>query len=217
LWPRLAHRLPAAAEIDILAAFVQPSGLDVVQSSLFAALRAGAAIRILVGDYLGISSPEALRRLFVWNDLLAAESIDAKLAVRLVRTAHLRGAPESFHPKAWRIADAAGALAVVGSSNLSRAALVSGVEWNVLLHDGAAQLHAELNSAFSALWDHAVPLSPVVIAEYAASAATARAAPSLQPETEDAPAAPPEPRPWQSGAAPRWFPPCPHRRGHRTR
>ena len=200
LWPRLAHRLPAAAEIDILAAFVQPSGLDVVQSSLFAALRAGAAIRILVGDYLGISSPEALRRLFVWNDLLAAESIDAKLAVRLVRTAHLRGAPESFHPKAWRIADAAGALAVVGSSNLSRAALVSGVEWNVLLHDGAAQLHDELNSAFSALWDHAVPLSPVVIAEYTASAAAARAAPSLQPETEDAPAAPPEPRPWQSGA-----------------
>ena len=31
LWPRLAERLPGASEIDLLASFVQPSGLDVIR------------------------------------------------------------------------------------------------------------------------------------------------------------------------------------------
>jgi len=52
LWPRLADRLPGASEIDLLASFVQTSGLDHVREGLFSAITAGAKIRLLVGDYL---------------------------------------------------------------------------------------------------------------------------------------------------------------------
>ena len=38
LWPRLAERLPGASEIDLLASFVQPSGLDVIRAGLFSAI-----------------------------------------------------------------------------------------------------------------------------------------------------------------------------------
>ena len=69
LWPRLAERLPGASEIDLLASFVQPSGLEVIRAGLFSALAAGARVRLLVGDYLGITSPEALRQLLGWMDL----------------------------------------------------------------------------------------------------------------------------------------------------
>ena len=55
LWPRLAERLPGASEIDLLASFVQPSGLDVIRAGLFSAIAAGARVRLLVGDYLGIT------------------------------------------------------------------------------------------------------------------------------------------------------------------
>ena len=199
LWRRLAHRLPGATEIDVLASFIQPSGLDVVQSALFAALRAGAVVRILTGDYLGITSPEALRRLMVWRDLLAAECSAGRLEARLVLTADLPGSPESFHPKAWRIVDAAGGLAVVGSSNLSRAALESGVEWNVLLQDGAVHVHSELQSAFAGLWNLAAPLTDDLLAGYAAKAARTREKRS-EPEAEDQPPCAPEPRPWQAEA-----------------
>jgi len=71
LWPRLAERLPGASEIDLLASFVQPSGLDVIRAGLFSAIAAGARVRLLVGDYLGITSPEALRQLVGWMDLTA--------------------------------------------------------------------------------------------------------------------------------------------------
>jgi diadenosine tetraphosphate (Ap4A) HIT family hydrolase len=66
LWSRLADRLPGASEIDLLASFVQTSGLDHVGDGLFSAIAAGARIRLLVGDYLGITSPDALTTLLGW-------------------------------------------------------------------------------------------------------------------------------------------------------
>ena len=128
LWPRLAERLPGASEIDLLASFVQTSGLDHVREGLFSAIASGAKIRLLVGDYLGITSPDALTTLLGWMD-----SVGAAFEARLVELEKLRGRPDSFHPKAWRIADSSGGIVVVGSSNLSRAALESGVEWNLLV------------------------------------------------------------------------------------
>jgi diadenosine tetraphosphate (Ap4A) HIT family hydrolase/HKD family nuclease len=169
LWPRLADRLPGASEIDLLASFVQTSGLDHVREGLFSAIAAGARIRLLVGDYLGITSPEALWLLVGWMD-----SSGAAFEARLVELEKLRGRPESFHPKAWRIADSSGGIVVVGSSNLSRAALVSGVEWNLVGEtSGSDALDCELIAAFDDLWQQATPLSADVVERYAARAAPA--------------------------------------------
>jgi len=171
LWPRLADRLPGASEIDLLASFVQTSGLDHVREGLFSAIAAGARIRLLVGDYLGITSPEALRLLVGWM-----ESSGAAFEARLVELEKLRGRPDSFHPKAWRIADSSGGIVVVGSSNLSRAALVSGVEWNLVGEtSGSGDLDRELIAAFDDLWQQATPLSADVVERYAATVRQASA------------------------------------------
>jgi len=103
IWPRIEPRLQGATEIEILASFVQPSGLDLIQSALFLALKAGARIRILVGDYLFITDPEALQRLRLWMDLAKEEFPHGCFEVRLAEIDSLAGRPESFHPKAWRI------------------------------------------------------------------------------------------------------------------
>ncbi|MEI8227038.1 MAG: DEAD/DEAH box helicase family protein [Planctomycetota bacterium] len=170
LWPRLAERLPGASEIDLLASFVQPSGLDIIRAGLFSAIAAGARVRLLVGDYLGITSPDALRQLVGWIDL-AGGAFEARLA----EMENLRGSPDSFHPKAWRIADASGGIVVVGSSNLSRAALVSGVEWNLLGEpSGSGDLDREITTAFDDLWQQATPLSADVVERYAARAVELR-------------------------------------------
>jgi len=169
LWPRLADRLPGASEIELLASFVQTSGLDHVREGLFSAIAAGARIRLLVGDYLGITSPEALRLLVGWM-----ESSGAAFEARLVELEKLRGRPDSFHPKAWRIADSSGGIIVVGSSNLSRAALVSGVEWNLVGEtSGDDAIDRELIAAFDDLWQQATPLSADVVDRYAARTAPA--------------------------------------------
>jgi superfamily II DNA or RNA helicase/diadenosine tetraphosphate (Ap4A) HIT family hydrolase/HKD family nuclease/SOS-response transcriptional repressor LexA len=204
LWPRLADRLPGASEIDLLASFVQTSGLDHVREGLFSAIAANAKIRLLVGDYLGITSPEALRQLVGWMDLAGAA-----FEARLVELDRLPGSPASFHPKAWRIADSSGGIVVVGSSNLSRAALVSGVEWNLVGEtSGDAPIDRELVAAFDDLWQQATPLDAAVVARYATRAEQA----AEQRRVWDgeaprpgaaAPVAPPvtfAPRPWQAEA-----------------
>ncbi len=202
LWPRLAERLPGASEIDLLASFVQPSGLDIIRAGLFSAIAAGARVRLLVGDYLGITSPEALRQLLGWMDLTGGA-----FEARLAEIENLRGSPDSFHPKAWRIADSSGGIVVVGSSNLSRSALVSGVEWNLLGEtSGSGDLNRELVAAFDDLWQQATPLSADVVERYAARATAAaelRRVWDGEPTPAAAPAAPPvafTPRPWQQEA-----------------
>lgn len=178
LWDQLAERILGATEIDLLASFVQPSGLDVIQRSIFAAIATGARVRLLVGDYLFITSAEALRRIVGWMEL-AGEVLDA----RLIEMRNLAEGTQSFHPKAWRIADSSGGIVVVGSSNLSRAALQTGLEWNLIGEtSGSAvatsELHQQVETAFGELWRIGTPLSKEVVAGYLAASELARPAKS---------------------------------------
>jgi superfamily II DNA or RNA helicase/HKD family nuclease len=176
---------------------VQPSGLALIEKSLFSALAAGAKVRLLVGDYLGITSPDALRQLLGWINYAGPA-----FAARLAELEHLRGSPSSFHPKAWRIADASGGIVVVGSSNLSRAALETGVEWNLVGEtSGSGGLDRELIAAFDDLWQQATPLVADVIERYAAKVGQASACRLWDPPPKDDRLKPVLlPRPWQAEA-----------------
>jgi superfamily II DNA or RNA helicase/diadenosine tetraphosphate (Ap4A) HIT family hydrolase/HKD family nuclease/SOS-response transcriptional repressor LexA len=217
LWHRLADRLPGASEIDLLASFVQPSGLDYVREALFRAIAAGAKVRLLVGDYLGITSPAALRHLLGWIDLAEEKGgwlggsatclppFSGSFEARLAELENLRGSPASFHPKAWRIADASGGIVVVGSSNLSRAALETGVEWNLVGEtSGFGKLDGDLVAAFDDLWQQATKLSTATVDRYAARAAEAAALRRVwdgeAPPEKSASHLFPTPRPWQAEA-----------------
>ncbi|MFM7206001.1 MAG: hypothetical protein ACKO4T_04935 [Planctomycetaceae bacterium] len=82
-------------------------------AGLFSAIAAGARLRLLVGDYLGITSPDALRQLLGWMDLAGEKggwlggsaTCQPPFSVRVAEMENLRGSPDSFHPKSWRIAD----------------------------------------------------------------------------------------------------------------
>ena len=77
LWEHLSWRIAGAKSVDILASFVQMSGLDVIEPRLFDALQNGACIRILASDYLCISDPRALARLIGWCDASQEEASSA--------------------------------------------------------------------------------------------------------------------------------------------
>lgn len=197
LWDRLSTRMVGARLVDILASFVQQSGLDVIERRLFEVLRGEATIRVLVSDYLYISDPRALARLLDWREAIDAdEEVQGVLHVRLVQLRSLKHKPESFHPKAWRIVDELGAFVAVGSSNLSRPALVTGVEWNLLCSSlGHEGIPDDFRDAFDSLWDTAPDLSSELVEQYR-RAATQYRSEHFEPEGLDE-AEIPEPRPWQ--------------------
>lgn len=148
--PFLAHLEPMfarASNIAILAAFIQDSGVEQLQCRLHSCMERGTRVRILTGDYLNLTQSRALRHLL---DLVRGEQISAGddeekveqlqggedlLTVRVVEIERLlrEKVGSTFHPKAWIFTGEDFGTAFVGSSNVSRAALLDGVEWNLRL------------------------------------------------------------------------------------
>ncbi len=207
LYASLAPLLPRATRIDILSAFVQDSGLKVIEPAVRDALRRGAGLRIVTGDYLDITQVDALRRLADWSDENHAfEGVDTAAGLqpgtfdcRVVETALLGG--RAFHPKAWHLEGPEFGVAFVGSSNLSRSALVDGIEWNLRVdrHRDRAAWN-RVGQSFERLWHQGRPLDRDWIAAYAARV---RAQPRPFPVGElapDLPVALPVPNPFQQSA-----------------
>ncbi len=176
LFPALLPALVRATRVDVLAAFTQNSGLDLVLGPFGDLFRRGGRVRVLTGDYFDITSPSALQRLLDRARAIEAgadeyegeggeEAPRGHLETRVVESARIRRA---FHPKAWVVEGPNFGVAYVGSSNLSRSALLEGVEWNLRV-DRARDPHAwaRIGASFEALWAQALPIDEAWIAAYA--------------------------------------------------
>ena len=148
LLPHLIDLLDRAAGVSIAAAFTLRSGVKLVEEHLRDVLGRGGHVRILTGDYLGVTEPEALLLLL---DLRQSVENDGRLELRVFESGGT-----SFHPKAYIVTDHEGdGTAFVGSSNLSETALQKGVEWNYrVLHSDDRTGFAEVVRGFDALWTH---------------------------------------------------------------
>jgi len=136
----LQAECPSADRIDLLCAFIKWSGLRLLQESLAAHLAAGRPLRVLTTVYMGATDRRAL-------DWLVARGAQLRVSTDTRRT--------RLHAKAWLFHRASGtSTAYIGSSNLSSAALLDGLEWNVRLAalETPAML-AKFQSTFEAYWE----------------------------------------------------------------
>lgn len=106
---------------DILSAFVQDSGLKLLQRDLEDAFARGVHVRLLTSDYMNITSADALRRLLELS--YEHELLSARFYECVGR--------EAFHAKAYIFIHGGDGVAYVGSSNLSEGALTQSIEWNL--------------------------------------------------------------------------------------
>jgi superfamily II DNA or RNA helicase/diadenosine tetraphosphate (Ap4A) HIT family hydrolase len=192
-----------AHDIAIVAAFVQESGLHHIRGDVLAALDRGARVRILTGDYLDITQASALEMLLGWQETTGkadagsdadgdseddlddggAGECGRALEARVIEVERLVPKATSFHPKSWRFDGPGYGVAFVGSSNLSRAALVTGIEWNLRVdRDRDRDAYDRVRGAFEEIWGRARTLDPAWVEAYAArSRARALAAPPGAP------------------------------------
>ncbi|OIJ17604.1 DNA helicase [Anaerobacillus alkalilacustris] len=135
----LIRGMEQASSICILTSFVMKSGCELLREPLRKAAERGADIKICTGDYLFITQPEALKTL---------TTIHEKIEVRLWKS---NGT--SFHPKAYLFQFDNDGQLIVGSSNLSRSALTTGVEWNVSLSE-SPQVYDDALDQFTKVMYH---------------------------------------------------------------
>ncbi|WP_302782733.1 DEAD/DEAH box helicase family protein [Clostridium saudiense] len=117
LYPKLKQSFKTATTIDIVVSFLMESGVKLLLQDLKEALGRGVNIRILTGNYLKITQPQALY-------LLKSELGD-KVDLRFYNNPN-----KSFHPKAYMFHNPLDSEIYIGSSNISRGALTSSIEWN---------------------------------------------------------------------------------------
>lgn len=113
----VTHEMASADSVDLLCAFIKWHGLRLIEPAIRELIARGGHLRVITTTYMGATDQRAL-------DRLAELGADIKVSYE-TRTTRL-------HAKAWLFRRNNGmTTAYVGSSNLSKSALVDGVEWNV--------------------------------------------------------------------------------------
>ena len=126
LYYQLIGSLRKAVSVDIIVSFLMESGVKMLLEELDHALNRGARIRILTGNYLGITQPSAL--------YLIKRKLGDRVDLRFYNEKN-----RSFHPKSYIFHYVDHSEIYIGSSNVSRSALTSGIEWNYRFSSNADQ------------------------------------------------------------------------------
>ena len=117
LYYQLKMSMLKANKIDIIVSFLMESGVRMILKDLKAALDRGVQVRILTGNYLGITQPSAL--------CLIKKELGNRVDLRFYNDKD-----RSFHPKSYIFHYENVGEIFIGSSNISRSALTFGIEWN---------------------------------------------------------------------------------------
>ena len=154
---QLKSELLTCRSFDIIVSFIRGSGLNMLISTLKILNEMGIKGRVITSTYMNVTEPKALR---ILNDL---ENIDVKVYQHRKMT-------DSFHTKSYIFyRDQNLSSVIIGSSNISAAALKTGEEWNVRTYERASDAVFEHTSIkFNRLWDsdRVVPLTSKFITKY---------------------------------------------------
>lgn len=135
----LGHEIPSADGIDLLCAFVRWHGIRILADVLTSHCRAGKPLRVITTVYTGSTERKAL-------DWLVRQGAQVKISYDTQST--------RLHAKAWlfrRLSQYS--TAYIGSSNLSKSALLDGVEWNVRLSQvGSPDVLDKFDATFESYW-----------------------------------------------------------------
>lgn len=147
----LKKSIKDADSIDIIVSFLMKSGIDMILDEL---KDSNAKIRILTTDYLNITQPEALYT-------LKEELPEAQIHFYSTKN-------KSFHPKAYIFSNEEDSEIYIGSSNLSRGALTTSIEWNY--HFTKSENEKDFNSFqenFEDLFEnHSIKITDDILKDY---------------------------------------------------
>ena len=143
----LRLELRRATSFTFSVAFVSAGGIALLKQALIDFTGVG---QITTSDYLGFNSPTAFAELLALRDL----------GIEVRR--HTEGA---FHPKGYVFRRPEGVTAILGSSNLTKPALVANHEWNIRV---SAATDSDLAEQFINLLDAEHECSTALTAEWVA-------------------------------------------------
>lgn len=118
LYSELNKEIATADSVDLLVSFIRMSGLNTIYKALEDFTNRGKKLRVITTTYMGVTEAKAIKKLCALKNTTIKISYDVS--------------HDRLHAKAYIFNRRSGfTTAYVGSSNVSKAALSDGREWNI--------------------------------------------------------------------------------------
>ncbi len=149
----LCQEIDESIRFEFSVAFITQGGLAMLIQTLYEAQERGVKGRILTSDYLNFTQPEALSTILTYFPNIELRIFSGK----------------PFHAKGYLFyrEEHNHTSLIIGSSNLTQAALATNLEWNVRLvslSDG--DLLRKVQTEFEGAWKKSITVTPAWIAHY---------------------------------------------------
>lgn len=134
----IEEQLSTCSSFDFCVAFIADGGLQILVEAFQELKQRDIKGRLLTSTYLNFNSPDAFRKLLEYDNI------------------EVRVFEGNLHAKGYIFDKGETSTIIVGSSNMTQAALTCNKEWNVLYQTVEnSQLLGELRGEFDSLWNDA--------------------------------------------------------------